>query len=76
MRAWQKYGSELLENIIVKHAIIMFKHTNIMGEAEKYYVQVPSGNAAWQHWHHRGGKRYKGGIRNKETNIFIKDQVT
>ena len=76
MRAWQKYGSELLENIIVKHAIIMFKHTNIMGEAEKYYVQVPSGNAAWQHWHHRGGKRYKGGIRSKETNIFIKDQVT
>ena len=48
-----------------------------MSKAEKYYVQVPSGNAAWQHWHNGGGKRYKGGIRRrKETNIFVKDQVT
>ena len=53
------------------------KHTNILKNAEKYYVQVPSGNAARQHWHNGGGKGYKGGIRRrKETNIFVKDQVT
>ena len=30
------------------------------------YVQVPSGDADRQHWHNRGGKRYKGGSEMRE----------